>query len=285
VNRTIALVFKPETRRRLYTEASGFRPVVCMTEGELEKALQARVYDQAIIGLRDARGESAAPIIARIRVSQPWLWIIGCLEVPGDRADELRLVAECAAAGADQLFINGLDSYAALYSAIGVITCGRFVAKQVLHAVGDRITGDARRFLEYGIVHAQQAVTVESITGKLNVTRQSLSRQCKRDHLPPPQVLLSWARLLVASALIAQPGRSGDHIGHRMFGSPSALRNMLRRYTGLSTSAVKAGGGLACILPLFVATVCEQRWAGRAGTSLVMVHTKTESQYEECSVV
>jgi AraC-like DNA-binding protein len=252
VNRTIVLVFKPDTRRRLHTAASVFRPVVCTTEAELEAALRRKVYDCVIVGLRNATGEPTTPTIARIHRVYPRLWIIGCLEAPDERANEVRLVAACARVGVDEIYIAGIDPSPIGHSAIDVSTCGARVAKHVLYTVGDRVTGDVRRFLEYGILHAHQVLTVASVAAKLNVTRQTLLRQCTRDHLPAPQQLLSWARLLVASALLTQPGCSGDQIGHRMFGSPSALRNMLRRYVGLSTDQVKARDGVELMLSRFI---------------------------------
>src|SRR5581483_2431497 len=71
--------------------------------------------------------------------------------------------------------------------------------------------------------------------------------RARRRHasLPSLAASISWSRLFVAARLLEDlhrpVGRVALHLG---FASGSALRGMLKRYTGLTPGEVRCGGGL-----------------------------------------
>ncbi|HVE77752.1 MAG TPA: helix-turn-helix domain-containing protein [Gemmatimonadaceae bacterium] len=69
---------------------------------------------------------------------------------------------------------------------------------------------------------------------------------------PPPSEIIGWARLLVAAHFIEDPMRRVDRVAVDLdFPSGSALRNMLKRYTGLQPREVREKGGMRCVLEAF----------------------------------
>ena len=58
---------------------------------------------------------------------------------------------------------------------------------------------------------------------------------------------------MVVAYLLEAEGRKLEHVA-AAFGleSPSALRNLMKRYTGLKSLEVKAGGGLKLVIEAFL---------------------------------
>jgi AraC-like DNA-binding protein len=61
-------------------------------------------------------------------------------------------------------------------------------------------------------------------------------------------------RLSIVVGLLEDPGRTAEQVALQVgFSSGTAFRNMLQRYTGLSSSKMRGEHGLARILALFLA--------------------------------
>jgi methylphosphotriester-DNA--protein-cysteine methyltransferase len=70
--------------------------------------------------------------------------------------------------------------------------------------------------------------------------------------LPPPSELLVWCRLLLVSHLLATTVRTVESVAMELeFPSDTALRNTIKRYTGMRASEVRERGGLVCMLQAF----------------------------------
>ena len=79
-------------------------------------------------------------------------------------------------------------------------------------------------------------------------------------------MLAAWARLLAAAWLLEDGGRSVEQTAHLLsFESPNALRNLLKRHTGLRPIEVRENGGLRCVLALFRAALARRRAASPEG--------------------
>jgi AraC-like DNA-binding protein len=110
--------------------------------------------------------------------------------------------------------------------------------------------------VRYCLTNAHTAPTVEHTAAALGVRRQTIAARLAVAMLPTASSLVSWGRLLLAARLLEDAERSVERVAHALaFDSGSALRHMLMRYTGLRPAQVRARGGLAEVLPLFVAGV------------------------------
>jgi transcriptional regulator GlxA family with amidase domain len=66
---------------------------------------------------------------------------------------------------------------------------------------------------------------------------------------PPPQELLAWCRLSVVAELLSTTPRTIESIALQLdFPSDTALRNMMKRYTGLRATDVRTRGGIRCVM-------------------------------------
>ena len=67
--------------------------------------------------------------------------------------------------------------------------------------------------------------------------------------VPPPQELLAWCRLGVVGYLLGTTSLSVESIAQQLdFPSDTALRNLVKRYTGLRATEIRERGGLPCVI-------------------------------------
>jgi AraC-like DNA-binding protein len=87
---------------------------------------------------------------------------------------------------------------------------------------------------------------VEQVARALNIHRKTLVNHCSAEGFPPPGSVIAWCLLLLTAGLLATPGVTVERIAVQLnFPSATALRNMLKRYTGLRPSDLRAENALA----------------------------------------
>ena len=68
----------------------------------------------------------------------------------------------------------------------------------------------------------------------LGVHRKTLANHCRAEGFAPPGTVVAWCLILLTTALLATPGITVERIAMQLnFPSGTALRNMLKRHTGL----------------------------------------------------
>jgi len=236
----------------------------CSTVKELHDVLHSSVCDALIIGLNDDDGPTTN-LIQHVRHQFPRLHIVVCVEWNAHRVDEIRLANAAGRVGANDILIDGVDSYVGIADRVTAKVHEDAVLRRVSVLLGNGRSGAVFRFLTYVIMHVRQPLTVESVASQIRLSRRTLARECAKHELPQPGDLISWCRLLVAAAILDQGHQTVDMIGHRMFGSPSALRNMFQRYVGRTPTQLKALGA-------FESTIATFREATRAGTDSPRPH-------------
>jgi AraC-like DNA-binding protein len=122
----------------------------------------------------------------------------------------------------------------------------RCLAEEVYAAVSGSLPRDAAALVRYCLEHASETPTVGDISRALGVHRRTLVNRMQQAMLPPPSELWAWARLLLAARYLEVPGRSVEWVASPV-GSPSAnaLRNALKRYTGMVPSELREDHGFA----------------------------------------
>ncbi|WP_353269289.1 helix-turn-helix domain-containing protein [Gemmatimonas sp.] len=96
---------------------------------------------------------------------------------------------------------------------------------------------------------AQGPITLPDLATAAGLHERSLRKYCDRAGLPSPQWVIGWARALTAAHYLDEPGRTLVSVSHLLaFPSPSALQNLIRRYTGASPSTLRERGAENAVL-------------------------------------
>lgn len=92
-------------------------------------------------------------------------------------------------------------------------------------------------------------LSVPEAARALGVHRKTLWIQCRRHGVESAQVLLMWCRVIAAAWTLRTRASSVDAVAQELeFASPTALRNAIRRYLGVTATELRLQGGevLAC---------------------------------------
>ena len=189
----------------------------------------------------------SATLVARMREVRPELCIIGYL-ARGNAADFL----EFARAGVHDIVFRGETAEAALRESItrGLRTVAR---GRVLTALEDSLSHDALALVGFCLEYVSTSTSHVDVAKRLGVDRKMLQKRCRLAGLPAPGALFTWTRLMSAAAMLDSPGRRVEDVAASLaFGSASALRNALKRHTGMSATELRRGGALATVIEAFM---------------------------------
>jgi AraC-like DNA-binding protein len=130
------------------------------------------------------------------------------------------------------------------------------VAQLVLHQLGDRLPPRIRPLVEYCVTHPEDAHSVEEVASTLGLNRKTLVNRCRAEGFPAPRNIIAWCLLLLAAGLLATPNVTVEQIALQLnFPSATALRNMLKRRTGLRPSDLRARDALGEMCARFLAPI------------------------------
>lgn len=253
VSRIVALLGNPSWDSRLRAILRHRAEViVCRRVNELADVLRTQV-DILIVAPWDSSGALVAPAIAFVRWRRPSLPIVVYCALD---ESSVRQVVALTRSGADEIILRGIDDdSSALWSRL-LVSVSRRMAAQTLSELRPLLGKDTEPILSYCLERADQSVTVEELAATLNVHRKTLVNRLAAAGLPGPNNLISWCRLMLAARFLEDPGRSVEQVALTLgFGSGPALRNMIRRYTGLRTSELRKLGGWSYLVRLFAATI------------------------------
>ncbi|MES2522563.1 MAG: AraC family transcriptional regulator [Gemmatimonadota bacterium] len=98
---------------------------------------------------------------------------------------------------------------------------------------------------------AHAPFTAGSLAELTKMHERSLRKYCTRHRLPSPQILVGWARLLLAAYYLDERGRTLKAIAELLgYPTPGALRKQVRRYTNRSTTELRREGALRTVAML-----------------------------------
>ena len=107
----------------------------------------------------------------------------------------------------------------------------------------------------------------EDLARSLGIARRTLLRWSERADLPPPRRLLAWLRILLAAAMLDEPGRTVASIAHACgYASDNALRTALQMQLGTTPKALRREGAFAMASQAFLEEL--RRPSAHVGISL-----------------
>jgi AraC-like DNA-binding protein len=247
VRSIVALLHDRASRARLTDALRGRAGITfCATAPELLAAIAAHPAYAAVVELSAGEAPSAAPLIRTVRdrfPSVPVLAYCGAL-TPGTA----REIHHAARAGARELVLRGEDEGARIRAAVARAE-GDSLAALVDRRLAPLVPGDARAVFRQALLRADRPIPVTALARRLGVHRKTLAGRLARGGHPAPSRIVGWCRLLVAARRLEDPRRSVERVAAELgFASGAALRNMLRRYTGLRPADVRAAGGVEPVL-------------------------------------
>ncbi len=183
----------------------------------------------------------------RVRPTTP---IIACTT---DCEDSEPLFVRAVQAGANHVVLYRVDNLERVVGeALGPSLLSPVCADATHHAL-PWIPPRAHPIITYCTMNAQLRPTVSVAAAALRVSERSLYRLLRNLALPTPEATIGWCRLFVAAQMAAL-GEPIQHIADTLgFCSGSAFHDMLRRYSGLTSAALRDSRAVARLAQLYCA--------------------------------
>lgn len=138
----------------------------------------------------------------------------------------------------------------------------RAVSTRIAADLADLVPLRVRPVFEYALEHASERLSREAVAAVFGISRRTLHNRLDESGLPATREFLTWCRVLVASALLEQPGHTLDSIAGQLdFPDGGALGKTLRRYTGFGITELRKRVALPMTITAFRETVREIREA------------------------
>jgi AraC-like DNA-binding protein len=253
-----ALVADPVARARLTaamrlrTTASGApEPIMwCGKHAELYAAVADHGARMAVVELsetfrgRERHGEEIGESIVRALHDEfPTVPVLVYTALTPIGASA---ILNAGRAGAVEVIIAGQDDLGRGLLPVLAKAEATAIVRRATERVSEVATPGVAAIVDYALRQARCMPSVRAAARVLRVHRKTLAQWCVRDGAPPPGVLITWGRLIVAADQLSDPGRSAESVATDCgFASGSALANALRRWTGLARAALlEAGGGV-----------------------------------------
>jgi AraC-like DNA-binding protein len=253
VARCLALVAGLEDRTRLRAALLGSAEVIFVAS--VADVLQALRTDRStiravILEARDAWGRPSAGLARQVTRLFPTIPVIGYCSV---RSDDSQDIIALSSGGVHELLFKHQDDHAALLRRILQSADQACTADLVLHHLGEQLPPRVRPLVEYCLTSPEEAHSVEQVAQALGVHRKTLTNHCKAEGFAPPGAVVAWCLILLTAALLATPGATVGRIALQLnFSSGTALRNMLKRHTGLRPVDLRTPNALAELCARFL---------------------------------
>jgi len=235
-----ALIPSASCRTRLETAAAGAHTVrSCDDWVVLTRACETEPVHLAVFDLY-ADGRTNFDRVRLLRLRFPRLALLAYLTLRSDRAREMFDLARC---GVDDLVVTDVDDDPVRLRAHVDKAEARSAAALVRPAV-QHLPMAVRDAVLAAVTRAHERLTAETLARRLATSRRDLTQALIAAHLPPPNQLLTWGRLIVAAHLLEESDRSAEGVaGVLDFASPGAFRNACRRYLQATPMEVRERGG------------------------------------------
>ena len=249
----VACVPSPQHRARV-VDALRTRADVRFVDTFLElRALVRRTVadiDTIIVSAHDGTGAAADAVVRAIVDERPRTAIIAYCQAGAHHNADLR---ELALAGVHQFVFAGIDDTGVAFRAVLASARRHCAADCVMRELGPVVPASLHRLVEAVLARPDELTSIAALADAVGVHRKTLFNHCQRAGFLQPAELLAWCRLAIVAHYLETTGCTIESIAIDMgYASDTALRNTMKRYTGLRASEVRARGGVACIVSALV---------------------------------
>jgi AraC-like DNA-binding protein len=202
-----------------------------------------------IVEPHDRDGRPTAGFVRQVAAAYPGVPLVGYCYAS---LTESREIVDLVSAGVHDLLFRGVDDVGIAARHVLRAAGLACAAEQIFAKVSDVVPERLELLVQHALRQPQSAHSVSAMAGVLGLHRKTLANYCADAALPPPGELIAWCRLFLTAYLLGTTGRTVEWIALELdFASDTALRNMMKRYTGYSASEVRRRGGLACVVDAF----------------------------------
>ncbi|MDB4900594.1 MAG: Helix-turn-helix, AraC protein [Gemmatimonadetes bacterium] len=209
-----------------------------------------------IVESRDLEGRSTHDAIRQLRGGPAAVPLVGYCRPQAESGREIQALI---LSGVHELIYEGADDAGVALRAVLASAQRAEVGARAASALEARFPRRLWSLVRHATAHPD-IQSVAALADALGYNRRTLVNHCADEGYPPPQELLTWCRLVVVGELLASTTRTIESIALQLdFPSDTALRNKIKRYTGLRASEVRARGGMRCVLDALDVALRERR--------------------------
>lgn len=242
-----ALLFDQAHEAQLRKLTRDRATLLCLNDDvALLRTLASRSVDVLVTVLANPSGEPTLPVISEVRRALPQLPIVAYVEPNRSHIEHL---PEAGRHGVALAILHGDTDWTSF---------AHVLRHAPAHALSEDFTSElglvrseyVRRFCQTCFALAAQPITVESVSANVRATRQHIAREFAALGMRSPGWYVGVSRALLATRLLEQQ-QSMQRIACAMhFPSTIALRQALRRYTGMPVRQLRERGGFQEIAAL-----------------------------------
>lgn len=188
-------------------------------------------------------GEGLSDDLRQLLAEFPSTPVFAAMIVTPERLSDLRTLGTW---GVTQVISLGHDDTVAAMSRRFRMAQGKPLKALLEQVLPADTTGRARALLDAAAEVVAVAGGAEDLARVLRVSRRTLLRWCQKSELPPPRELLAWMRILLAAALLDDPGRTTLAVAQGCgYANDSGLRRVMGRFLGMSPRELRRKGAFA----------------------------------------
>ncbi len=186
--------------------------------------------------------------------------VLAALDIQPERGDDLRVLGEWGVCGI--IALGHDDTVAALQERFRAAR-GRPLKTLIGQVLPDEISAPARSILDVAAEVVSVGGGADALAKRLYCSKRTLVRWCERTRLPPPRRLMAWMRILLASELLDDPGRTILSVAQSCaYSSDAGLRRVMQAFVGIAPTELRERGAFATTSKQF-RQVLERRGAGQ----------------------
>ncbi len=187
-------------------------------------------------------GSNAAALLAlrRLREDFPKHPVVAWCDV---RTIESHVLLEIARAGVQDLVRHDFDELRHVFARIVASATQRAISFRILDELADVVPARLHPLLSYALEHSDEHLDRDGVAAVFGLSRRTLQNRLTEAQLPALRPFLTWCRLLVAAALLDEPGHTLDSVAAQLdFHDGGNLGTALRRYTTVNITQLRVRG-------------------------------------------
>jgi len=187
----------------------------------------------------------------------PSATVLAALEIRPGRSRDLRILGEWGVT--DVISLAEDDTPEAIYRRLRSVE-GRSLQTLLERTLPPLLSGRARMLMMTAAEVVAAGGRARELARRLHLSERTVLRWAERGGLPPPRRLLAWMRILLASSLLDDPGRSVLSVAHACgYSSDSSLRRAMQDFLDTGPSALRREGAFPFASRRFLAELAQTR--------------------------
>ena len=198
-----------------------------------------------------------APALRALLLEFPSASVIAAVDVRPERYRDLRVLG---AWGVAEIIARGEEDTGEAISRRLRAVQGRPLQSLLERALPPTTSGQARALLLAAAEVVATGGQAKEMARALYLSPRTLLRWCTRAELPPPRRLLAWMRILLATELLDDPGRTVSSVAHACgYASDNSLRRALQDFLATTPTVLRRDGGFSTASRRFLRELADTR--------------------------